>query len=440
VKNEEHGRTVNRRDALKVMGMAAAGSASAGLVAGGASIAAPLATPGTPAQTRAGWRPLAGFGDFAFGLTREQEERAAHLHASSIIVDMVADNAGGYSIFDAVPIKAALARLDTAGHGGFDLAGQLGALLPYQEDLAGRAALMQDRWDASGITCGSVHFDLNDLSALAPTLHLIDRLPWYRKATRARDIRMAKQQGAHAFYGYCQPVYGVPRDSRHIEAAFHAGLRCLMLTYNNSDYVGCGCTDRIDHGLTNYGVRVVELCNELGIIIDTSHVGRASTLDACEFSKKPVVANHSAAKALFAYPRAKADDELRAIAKTGGIIGIYAVPFFLSPKPDADINVLLDNIDYVAALVGWQHVGIGSDWPPTAPKSALKQIFSEPVLASLGFRKEHGIDPTRNLVGFDDHRDFPNITRGLVKRGYSDEQIRGILGENFLRVFEQVCG
>jgi membrane dipeptidase len=98
---------------------------------------------------------------------------------------------------------------------------------------------------------------------------------------------------------------------------------------------------------------------------------------------------------------------------------------------------MLDHIDYVAGLVGWEHVAIGTDWPLALDKESLHA--TESTWGSIGFRPEHNVNAA-DLIGFRDYRDFPNITRGLVGRGYSDEQIQGILGENFLRVFEQVCG
>jgi len=102
------------------------------------------------------------------------------------------------------------------------------------------------------------------------------------------------------------------------------------------------------------------------------------------------------------------------------------------------MNTMLNHIDHFARTVGWQHVAIATDWPLGRPKWVLEEY--ESWLSTSGFRPEHGVVPTQNLIGFDDYRDFPNITRGLVARGYTDEQIRGILGENFLRVFETVCG
>jgi membrane dipeptidase len=266
----------------------------------------------------------------------------------------------------------------------------------------------------------------------------IDGLPWVRRVTRAREIREAKLQGVLAVYGNCQPTYGLPRELEAIDRAYEKGLRVLMLTYNRMDFVGTGCTERVDTGLSRFGLQVVERCNRLGIIVDTSHCGRQTTLDACRFSAAPVLANHTSASARYAHARGKSDAELDAVASTGGVVGVVAVPFFLASGTPT-IDAMLDHIDYIARRVGWRHVGIGTDWPLQSTGPLLRETVGG-LLAEIGFRPEDQIDVTQTLIGFKDYRDFPNITRGLVKRGYSDEQICGILGENFLRVFAQVCG
>jgi membrane dipeptidase len=179
--------------------------------------------------------------------------------------------------------------------------------------------------------------------------------------------------------------------------------------------------------------------NELGIIVDTGHCGRQTTLDACLLSKKPVIASHTAAEVVYKHDRGKSDEEFKSIASSGGVIGVVTIPHFLSSEKGVGMDTWLDHVDYIVKLVGWEHVAIGTDWPLAMPKAILKK-------AHVRFVLETGwplTDPDRcknNLVGFDDHRDLPNITRGLVKRGYADREIKGILGENFLRVFEEVCG
>jgi membrane dipeptidase len=176
------------------------------------------------------------------------------------------------------------------------------------------------------------------------------------------------------------------------------------------------------------------------VIVDTSHSGRRTTLDAFAISRAPVVATHTAAAALYECHRAKSDEELRALAATGGVIGIVCVPFFLAGRSaDLTIELVLDHIDYVAELVGVEHVGIGTDWPIALPYDLQRRMFV-PFLGEIGFREEHGVDVAATVDGFRDYRDLVNITRGLVSRGYSDGEIRAVLGENFLRVFEAVVG
>jgi membrane dipeptidase len=259
-----------------------------------------------------------------------------------------------------------------------------------------------------------------------------------RLATTIAEIRQAKADGVLAVYGNCQPTYGLPTELDAIDRAYAKGLRSLMLTYNRMDRVGVGCTERVDAGLSNFGVEVVGRCNQLGVIVDTSHCGRLTTLDACKVSKTPVTANHASAGGLYPHARGKSDAELDALAASGGVVGVVAVPFFLAAGRPT-VEAMLDHIDYIAARVGWRHAGIGTDWPLQAPEDLLVETVGG-LLPEIGFRPEDGIDVRETLIGFSDYRDMPNLTRGLVKRGYEDEQIRGVLGENFLRVFEAVCG
>jgi membrane dipeptidase len=212
-----------------------------------------------------------------------------------------------------------------------------------------------------------------------------------------------------------------------------------MLTYNLMDNVGVGCTERVDAGLSSFGVEVVKHCNDIGMMIDVSHCGHLTTLDACRHSKGPVNANHTAAKSLHRHARGKSDEALHAIADTGGVVGVVALPSYLTSAANATIEHMLNHIDYISDLIGWRHVAIGTDWPLQAPEQIVRELLS-PANAVLGFRPQDELDVAGRLVGFDDCRDLRNITRGLVKRGYSDEQVRGIIGENALRVIESVCG
>ncbi len=383
-----------------------------------------------------------GIADFDFGLTPEEEGRAARLQAESIIVDLTFSGPISCRSFtsdlerelreewlrERNPVKLAISgTARTAEHAA------RGALPAYLRC-----------WEMSGITAGSRPIELASLELALASFGAVraqcGNLPWLREARGAADIRRAKVDGVHAVFGATQLIAGPGGNLVELLPDAHTmGLQMLQLTYNSVTVIGAGCTEKNDLGLTAYGAQLVALVNDLGIIVDTAHCGPRTTLDACERSRGPVVASHTAAKTLFPHPRGKTDEELAAIAGTGGVIGIVAVPAFLSPSSDVTIEAMLDHIDYVSRLVGWQHVAIGTDWPFPLPKSLLREVV-EALKAETGFASQDIPDPESNLVGFDDYRDFPNITRGLVKRGYDDVEIQGILGENFLRVFEDVCG
>jgi len=318
---------------------------------------------------------------------------------------------------------------------------------PFEMALLERSALLREWFLEGGLTCGSygiedLAFDRCDPLSCGwdAKIRRYTQLPWLRYVTRADQIRAAKRDGVVALYANCQPLHPVPRELKAFDTAYAKGLRSFMLTYNRMDNVGTGCTERVDAGLSMFGVDVVKHCNELGIIVDVSHCSHSTTLDACRHSTKPVTANHTSARKIHDHARGKTDEALRAIADTGGVIGIVAVPHFLTDEGAPTINHMLDHIEYVAELVGWQHVAIGTDWPWPIPEAVRAATLGPEYDRSVGFRAQDRIDRTKRLTGFEDCRDLPNITRGLLKRGYTDEQIQGVLGENALRVFEQVCG
>lgn len=382
-------------------------------------------------------------GQFDFGLSAAEEIRAARIHRESIVFDMLSQYAGG-NIFAHYPealqqdFKARMASV----RGGD--AWSEARYWPFEMSRLGKSELLRDWYLSAGLTCGAWNVQLDSVNDplscdWEARITRYAEMPWLRYVTTAQQIREAKRDGVVGLYANCQPLVTVPRNLKAFETSYRKGLRSFMLTYNRMDSIGVGCTERVDAGLSMFGVDVVKHCNALGILVDTSHCGHLTTMDACRHSTKPVTANHTSARGVFEHVRGKTDDALRAIADTGGVIGIVAVPFFLSGGTLPTIEHMLDHIDYVADLVGWQHVAIGTDWPLQAPDDVLKVTLGAEV-KSLGFRAQDQLDVTQRLIGFDDCRDLPNITRGLVRRGYSDEHIRGILGENALRVFQEVCG
>ncbi len=286
--------------------------------------------------------------------------------------------------------------------------------------------------------------------------------------TCSEDVIRAKKEGKHGIIWNTQdplPFFrtgNLDQDLDRLDMFYRLGLREVQLTYNLNNLVGSGCTERYDFGLTRFGLKVLERLNDLRILVNVSHCGRQTTLDACETSRVPVVANHASCEEVYAHPRAKSDEEIHAISESGGYLGICRVPHFIGWK--ATIKDLLDHIEYAVNLVGANHVGIGTDqgWAAPIPigiHEEYRKIMAEYVPASQmpsdvpmpvkdnyagwwsGFRpKDFPYTTDERNFGSLSWINWPYYTVGLVSRGFSDDEIKKILGGNFLRVFEKVVG
>ena len=288
--------------------------------------------------------------------------------------------------------------------------------------------------------------------SFADLIYTIDLFPEaLTRAARADDIVRAKREGKMAIIPGFQDTAHLEDNLEVMELFHHMGIRIVQLTYNMGNSVGVGTTERYQDtaGLSYLGLQLVEKLNDLRVVVDTGHCGYRTTLDAVEASRVPVAATHTACQAVYNYPRGKSDEEIKAIAEGGGYVGIYAVPFFY-PKEDATINHLLDEIDHAVELIGAEHVGVGLDYgnqsgpyPKEVGDLIYDSMWSNDVITKYGmagFRAEHGVDPRLSVEGIETFQDWPNVTRGLVSRGYSDGEVEGILGGNFLRYFRRVVG
>lgn len=247
---------------------------------------------------------------------------------------------------------------------------------------------------------------------------------------KAQDLDRAKAQGKVAV------IMGV-QNADHFRQAddvkkFHQlGQRCAQLTYNSQNFVGTGGTDRIDGGVSDYGADIIKAMNEIGMLVDVSHCGDRTTLDAIELSKGPIAITHSNCRALVAHPRLKTDEAIRKLAAKGGVIGITGVRMFVRDREPTTVDHIVDHIDHVAKLVGIEHVGIGSDADLNGyddmPPDQLKELRAS-YKASYAFREKLDID------GFDHPKKIYDLAEALIRRGYSDPDIEGVLGGNFRRL------
>ena len=273
-------------------------------------------------------------------------------------------------------------------------------------------------------------------------------------ATSAADIRRAKQQGKIAALMGIEGGHAIEDSLATLREFYRLGVRYMTLTWNNTnDWADAGRGEKKHHGLSDFGRDVVREMNRLGMLVDVSHVSDETMSDALDVSKAPIIASHSSARALSNVPRNIPDDLLKRIAKNGGVVQVNFYSVFVdaatvapqsterdkrlkaqqdalnekykndperlaeesdkleaaNPLPPLPISKLIDHIDHIVKVAGIDHVGIGADF-----------------------------DGANDMPeGAKDVSMLPNITYELLKRGYSEQDVRKILGENFLRVFAE---
>lgn len=265
------------------------------------------------------------------------------------------------------------------------------------------------------------------------------RKDFYVKVLKADDIEKAYREGKRAVILNFQSMEHIGTNLDLVELYYMMGIRIMQLTYNSKNPVGTGCTYRRDRGLTEFGLQVVDKINELGAIVDVSHCGIQTSKDAVENSKNPIISSHTFSKKLYNHDRGKDDDLLMAIAEKGGYIGVLAVPGFITSNPKTKIDDWLNHMEYIVNLIGIDNVGIGTDFYGFSVPDNLAIKIGE-FMDVLGFRPEHKASFLEKVQGFESYRKFPNLIEGLISRGYSDQEIKKIAGENFLRVFRKVVG
>lgn len=214
---------------------------------------------------------------------------------------------------------------------------------------------------------------------------------------------------------------------------YRLGLRAIQLVDNGRNRLCDGKGEsRTRGGLTNFGVSVVKEMNRLGMLIDVAHINEQGFWDVIEISESPIIDSHSNAMAICDHPRNLKDEQIKAIAQKGGVIGLTCNSAMTSKENDyPTVEDLMKHLGHMIDIAGIDHVGLGPDLiephpgPPTESPGYLEGI-------QYVVRKSHYIEGVSDVSG------MPLITEALLKRGYKDQDIRKILGENFLRVYKQV--
>ncbi len=260
----------------------------------------------------------------------------------------------------------------------------------------------------------------------------------------AEEITTAKKEGKLGLVFHFQGADPIENDLDLVEA-FHAlGVRMVQLAYNIRNRVGDGCEEAGNAGLSRFGRDLVQRLNETRIIVDGSHTGERTTLEAIEASTRPFVFSHANVQAVHQCPRNISDTQIKAAAATGGLIGINGFPAFLGTSPNPTIDDFLRHLDHVVELVGIDHAALGIDYyegmHPVADEAEAKKMYQQQLAARRWSAEVYPPPPHRYPEGMATPKELPNLTAKLLSHGYSPAETRKILGENWLRVMRAVWG
>ena len=289
-----------------------------------------------------------------------------------------------------------------------------------------------DRYTASGATFVSVNVGM-DFTPLSDAVKMLahfragvlahpDR---YVLVQTADDVLAAQHAGKLGVAFDLEGASIIDGQLSMLALLYRLGVRCMLLAYNRNNALAAGCAGE-DTGLTALGRQVIVEMNAVGMMVDCTHTGHHSSLEIMEVSTQPVIFSHSNPAAVWEHFRNIKDDQIRACAATGGVIGITGVSWFLGDQL-AQTEALVRHIDYVAQLVGPQHVGLGLDY-----------VVDQSEAQDVAERWPQLVPPGMAGMAFARPEQLPEIAEALLRQGYTDEMVSGVMGRNFLRVARQV--
>jgi membrane dipeptidase len=361
---------------------------------------------------------------YAGGLTAEQEQRAQRLLRDSLVI----------SLHDH-PVRFPLRMEETPEynrtgrqHAAYAGLAASGMTVVFDNMMDGTACVTGNapwRWDDV----------ITDLGMRQADLAHQDRVLAVRTLA---DIDEAYRSGRVGLVFGLESATPIENEIDRLDVLYGLGLRQIGIAYSDGNALGAGLAERGDAGLTAFGRRAVTRMNKLGLAIDLSHAGDRTALDTCEHSERPVFITHAGARAVWDTPRMKPDDVLRAVAGTGGVIGMSAAPHttLSAAHPRHSIESVMDHFRYCADLVGIGHVAFGPD-TLYGDHVALHRIFAR--LLSIGTAGGPSFEPVGYVDGLENPTEnFANICGWLVKHGFGDADIRAVLGGNIYRALRSV--
>jgi membrane dipeptidase len=260
---------------------------------------------------------------------------------------------------------------------------------------------------------------------------------------QARDVELAKQTGKLGIYLHMQGTDPIEDNLDLIDLYKVLGVGMVQLTYNVKNRVGDGCEEPTNSGLSRFGIRLVQRLNKARVIVDCSHTGLRTSLDAIEHSSAPVVLSHSNPASIRPSPRNVANELMDAIARTGGVIGVVGFPAMVSEGSRPSLDQFVAHIDAIVQRVGIDHVGLGIDYY-TGQAGVAKDEDSirdyEHAIRTGIWSTAYPPPPHHYPAGIETPRTLPKLTERLVQKGYDAAAVQKVLGANWVRVMRQVWG
>lgn len=264
------------------------------------------------------------------------------------------------------------------------------------------------------------------------------------QVTAVSDIERAKRERKLGLVFHFQGADPIENDLDLVEAYHALGVRMVQLTYNVRNRVGDGCEEKTDAALSAFGADLVARLNENRIVVDCSHTGYRTTMDAIERSTRPAVFSHANAFSVHPSPRNIRDDQIKAAAASGGLVGVNGFPAFLGTAAQPTMDDFLAHLDYMVELAGIDHVALGIDYyegmHPVANAEQAAAFFKQQLAQRRWSEASYPPPPHHYPQGMSTPKELPNLTARLLARGYKADDVRKIIGGNWMRVFREVWG
>lgn len=295
-----------------------------------------------------------------------------------------------------------------------------------------------DLYRHAGVNVVSINVGFDVTSALETLKVLaafrrgvLDRPDVFVLVSTTADVRDAKANGRLAVSFDLEGTEPLDGELALVSTYYDLGVRTMLIAYNRTNRAGGGCHDDPEQGLTPFGRAVVAEMNRIGMLVDATHCSRRTTFDLFEVSSAPVVFSHSVPLGVRRHDRNVSDEQLRACAATGGVVGINGVGIFLGEN-DASTEAIVRALDYVVDVVGPEHVGLGLDY-----------VFDQDELNAYLAENRDTFPPESGYAEHVPYRftspcQLPEVTEALLGLGYPEDAVRGIMGGNWLRVTEEV--